>query len=407
MLDFKKLFGKCTLTRAMAALLLALILCISACEGQSGEISTTAADTTAPAVQQTTVADTTAADSEQSDSETLTETVTEQPTQEPTQEPTEEPSEEPTEEPTEEPSEEPTEAPTEETTEQPSEQITESTFEEISTEPQASIDLSGIPAYSGNAFVALNDNVPVFKAQELVTESYETYGELDALGRCTTVMACCGKDLMPTDDRGSISSVKPTGWVQAVYPCVNGGNLYNRCHLIGWQITGENANERNLITGTRYFNEAMIPFENMIADYIKETDNHVMYRVTPIFEGDNLVASGAVMEAWSVEDNGEGICFCVYLYNVQPEVVIDYATGESYLEADGGPTTPGTETTQPDDGLFHFVLNTKSKKIHKTTCSSVPTISQKNRSDFAGTEEEVEALFGQGYTNCGNCKGTD
>ena len=240
-----------------------------------------------------------------------------------------------------------------------------------------------------------------------MTESYETYGELDALGRCTTVMACCGRDLMPTKDRGNISSIKPTGWVQAIYSCVNGGNLYNRCHLIGWQITGEDANARNLLTGTRYFNENMIPFENMIADYIKETNNHVMYRVTPIFEGNNLVASGAVMEAWSVEDDGEGVCFNVYMYNVQPQIVIDYATGESYLEADGGPTTPGEETTYPDDGLLHLVLNKSSKKIHKPNCSGVKQMSEKNKIEFDGTWEDLEAYLNQGYKNCGTCKGTD
>lgn len=364
MFDFKKMFGKRVLTRALAALLLALLLCISACDGQGDSIGTTIGDTTqAPTEQQTTLAD--------PDTDA------------------------------------PTEQPTENTTEQPGEGSTEDTAEPETEAPEQSIDLSNIPAYSGKPYVALNNNVPTFEQSELVTKSYETYGALDALGRCTTVMACCGRDLMPTEDRGSISSVKPTGWVQAQYSIVNGGNLYNRCHLIGWQISGENANERNLITGTRYFNEAMIPFENMIADYIKETNNHVMYRVTPIFEGNNLVASGAVMEAWSVEDNGEGICFHVYMYNVQPGVVIDYATGQSYLEADGGPTTKGEETTIPEDGLLHFVLNKNSKKIHKTTCSSVPTISQKNRVDFDGTEEELEALLGQGYTNCGTCKGAN
>ncbi|MBR5880683.1 MAG: DNA/RNA non-specific endonuclease, partial [Clostridia bacterium] len=149
----------------------------------------------------------------------------------------------------------------------------------------------------------------------------------------------------------------------------------------------------------------MIPFENMIADYIKETGNHVMYRVTPIFEGNNLLANGAIMEAWSVEDNGEGVCFNVYMYNVQPGVYLDYATGDNYLEADGGTTEAATTGAAPDDGLWHYVLITSSKKIHKTTCSSVPTISEKNRKNFDGTLEEVEALFGQGYTNCGNCKG--
>lgn len=362
MFDLKKLFGKRTLTRALAALLLALILCISACDGQTIPADSTSADTTAP-VTQTTVIDTTDGSTEEISSEPATE-----PSSEPATEPATEPS-----------------------------------SEEATTEPGASIDLSDIPAYSGNAYIALNGNVPTFGADEVVTESYEFYGELDALGRCTEVMACCGKDLMPTTDRGSISSVKPTGWVQAVYPCVNGGNLYNRCHLIGWQITGEDANERNLITGTRYFNEAMIPFENMIADYIKETDNHVMYRVTPVFEGDNLVASGAVMEAWSVEDGGEGVSFCVYLYNVQPEVVINYATGESYLEADGGSTTPEEETTAPDDGLLHLVLNTSSKRVHKPDCSGVAQMAEKNKKEFTGTQEELDALLAQGYKLCGTC----
>ena len=381
MFDLKKLFGKYTLkrslTRALAALLLALLLVLSACDRQGTDIiDTTAADTAAPTEQQTTVA----------------EPDTDAPT-----EPT-------TEEPTEEPSEQPTEQPTEDAVGSIHES-TELSTEEMTEEPTPDFDLSSIPAYNGQAFVALNGGVPWFTEAQKVTQSYETYGALDALGRCTVVMACCGRDLMPTGDRGNISSIKPTGWVQAQYSIVNGGNLYNRCHLIGWQITGEDANECNLITGTRYFNEAMIPFENMIADYIKETGNHVMYRVTPVFEGNNLVASGAVMEAWSVEDEGDGVCFNVYCYNVQPGVVIDYATGESYLEADGGPTTPGEQTTYPDDGLLHFVLNKGSKKIHKTTCSSVPTISQKNRVDFAGTEQEVDALYGQGYSDCGNCKG--
>lgn len=392
MLDFKKLWQKGTLTRALAALLLALLLCISACDGQNaGVVDTTAADTTAPTTQQTTAAE---------DTEAPTEPETEQPTEEPTEEPTEQPTEGTTA-----PDSVGSSSSTESNVESTAAPEPETPTEAETDEPASDIDLSSIPAYSGQAYVALNGNVPWFTASEKVTASYETYGALDELGRCTQVMACCGKDLMPTKDRGNISSIKPTGWVQAQYSIVNGGNLYNRCHLIGWQITGEDANANNLLTGTRYFNENMIPFENMIADYIKETGNHVMYRVTPVFSGNHLLADGAVMEAWSVEDEGDGVCFCVFMYNVQPGVVIDYATGESYLEADGGPTTPGEETTYPDDGLLHYVLNKSSKKIHKTTCSSVPTISQKNREDFAGTEEEVEALFGKGYTNCGNCKG--
>ena len=164
--------------------------------------------------------------------------------------------------------------------------------------------------------------------------SYETYHDLDALGRCTYVQACIGKDLMPTEDRGSISHIKPTGWVQNTYDFVDGKSLYNRCHLIGFQLTGENANKQNLITGTRYLNtEGMLPFENMVADFIKETGYHVLYRVTPVFEGENLLASGVQMEAISLEDGGEGICFHVYVYNVQPGVTIDYATGENRKSA--------------------------------------------------------------------------
>lgn len=197
------------------------------------------------------------------------------------------------------------------------------------------VSVDQVPEYSGIAYVVINDNVPIFENAELVTESYEYYGELDSLGRCSYAMACIGKDLMPTQGRESISSVKPTGWVQAQYDIVEGGSLYNRCHLIGFQLTGENANKSNLITGTRYMNtEGMLPFENMVADYIKETGNHVVYRITPIYEGDNLLASGVQMEALSVEDKGNGICFNVYVYNVQPGILIDYATGESRIDPD-------------------------------------------------------------------------
>ena len=196
------------------------------------------------------------------------------------------------------------------------------------------VSIEDIPAYDGYSYVVINENVPLFTEEELVEDSYEFYSELDWLGRCGYAMACIGRNLMPTEDRESISSVKPSGWVQAQYDIVEGKSLYNRCHLIGFQLTGENANENNLITGTRYLNtKGMLPFENMVADYIKETGNHVIYRVTPIYEGDNLVASGVQMEAWSVEDQGESICFHVYVYNVQPGVIIDYATGASRLDS--------------------------------------------------------------------------
>ena len=199
--------------------------------------------------------------------------------------------------------------------------------------PQHAVSLQEVPAFSGEPYVVIGDGLPLFDQEDITAVSYEFYSELDSLGRCGYTMACIGKDLMPTDDRESISQVKPTGWKQKQYDFVDGKSLYNRCHLIGFQLTGENANERNLITGTRYMNvDGMLPFENMVADYIWETGNHVLYRVTPIFQGDELVARGVQMEAYSVEDSGEGICFHVYVYNNQPGVTIDYATGHNWLE---------------------------------------------------------------------------
>ena len=190
-----------------------------------------------------------------------------------------------------------------------------------------------IPEFSDAAYVAVNGNVPFFMPEEITDESYEYYSELDELGRCGVTMACIGVDIKPTEDRGEIGSVKPTGWQSVKYDCGDGKYLYNRCHLIGFQLAGENANKRNLITGTRYLNiEGMLPFENLVADYVQETKNHVLYRVTPIFDGDNLVAHGVLMEGYSVEDAGEGVQFCVYAYNVQPGVIIDYSTGESREE---------------------------------------------------------------------------
>lgn len=194
-------------------------------------------------------------------------------------------------------------------------------------------EFSKLPAFDGETpYVVINDNIPEFNEGDLTTESFEAYGELDELGRCTVAMACVGKDIMPTEDRGSIGQVKPTGWHTVKYDIVDGKYLYNRCHLIGYQLTGENANRKNLITGTRYMNvDGMLPFEDMIADYVKETENHVLFRVTPVFFGDDLLASGVQMEAYSVEDDGEGICFNVYVYNAQPGIEIDYATGKSSL----------------------------------------------------------------------------
>ena len=198
---------------------------------------------------------------------------------------------------------------------------------------QGAGSIEEIPEFSGTAYVAVNGNEPFFLPEEITDKSYEYYSELDELGRCGVTMACIGVDIMPTEDRGEIGSVKPSGWQSVKYDIVEGKYLYNRCHLIGFQLAGENANKRNLITGTRYLNiEGMLPFENLVADYVKETGNHVMYRVMPLFEGDNLVAHGVLMEGWSVEDQGEGVCFCVYAYNSQPGILIDYATGESREE---------------------------------------------------------------------------
>ena len=255
-----------------------------------------------------------------------------------------------------------------------------------------------MPSYSGSPYVELDGNQPGFSLEERTTDSFETYSTLDALGRCGPAYACIGQDLMPTEDRESISSVRPTGWVQAEYDFVEGGSLYNRCHLIGFQLTGENANEENLITGTRYMNvEGMLPFENMVADYIKETGNHVLYRATPVFEGENLVASGVVMEAFSVEDEGEGVCFHVYVYNVQPGVEIDYATGESW---ETGDSASSALESQAEEQETDYVLNTSSKKFHRPDCSSVDSMSEKNRQEYHGTREE---LIAQGYEPCGSC----
>ena len=196
---------------------------------------------------------------------------------------------------------------------------------------QTSVSLDSIPEYSGDPYVVVNNNVPFFSKEDLEAEVFESYGDLDSLGRCTVAYSMVGTETMPTQERGSIGQVKPTGWHAVKYDNVDGKYLYNRCHLIGYQLTAENANVNNLITGTRYLNvQGMLPFENLTADYIKETGNHVLYRVTPVFEGENLVASGVLMEAESVEDAGDGVEYCVYVYNVQPGVEIDYATGENH-----------------------------------------------------------------------------
>ena len=262
------------------------------------------------------------------------------------------------------------------------------------------------------AYIEVNGNIPYFTDADKTTTAYEKYSELDSLGRCGVVMACIGRELMPKADeeRGSISSVTPSGWEQAKYDTalIDGGYLYNRAHLIGWQLTAENANERNLITGTRYFNvDGMLPFENMVADYIKETGNHVLYRVTPDFQGNNLVATGVTMEAYSVEDNGEGIQFCVYVYNFQPGILIDYATGKSRLDDGSEIPDKGTEDDgKGDTGTGEstdstYILNTSSKKFHTPDCSGAATIKEQNKQTYTGSRDD---LIEEGYSPCGTCK---
>ncbi|NCE64594.1 hypothetical protein D1159_08340 [Pseudoflavonifractor sp. 524-17] len=246
-----------------------------------------------------------------------------------------------------------------------------------------------IPAFSGEPYVVLNNNQPDFPAEDKTTNSFESYSPLDDLGRCGAAYANIGVDLMPTEGRGNISQVKPTGWQSVKYDCVDGKSLYNRCHLIGFQLTGENANRENLITGTRYMNvDGMLPFENMVADYVKETEHHVLYRVTPVFQGEELVARGVQMEAQSVED--DEILFNVFVYNNQPGVGIDYATGNSWLE----------ETSAGSGEEMRYILNTNSKKFHLPGCSGAESISKRNREEYTGSRQ---ALLDQGYAACGIC----
>lgn len=266
-------------------------------------------------------------------------------------------------------------------------------FKDESVVSSKSISVSDIPEYSNSAYIKIDNNIPSFKDSEMTTKSFEKYSELDNLGRCSVAYACVGKDIMPAEKRGAIGSVKPSGWHTVKYDCIDGKYLYNRCHLIGYQLTGENANNKNLITGTRYLNvEGMLPFENMVADYVKETDNHVLYRVTPIFERDNLLASGVQMEAKSVEDNGDGISFNVYCYNVQPDIVIDYKTGESW--------EVGNEKSISESDTTTYILNTNTKKFHLKSCSSAKNLPDKNMEEYSGNRND---LISKGYEPCKKC----
>ncbi len=243
-----------------------------------------------------------------------------------------------------------------------------------------------VPSYSGKPYVHINGNQPFFKDYEIIEGSFEFYADLDEQGRCDVAFASVGHDLMPTQKRESISSVIPTGWINKSYDIVDGGYLYNRCHLIGFQLTGENANKRNLITGTRYLNvDAMLPFENMIDDYIEDTNNNVVYRVTPVFAGNNLVADGVLLEAYSVEDNGKGISFCVYCYNVQPGIVIDYTTGENAA-----------------DGEALNIYSTDNSRVYRTPSGKRYHLDAQcgGKNSFETTMEEALKL---GLTPCKKC----
>lgn len=270
---------------------------------------------------------------------------------------------------------------------------TEGNAAENITAANTEFSLSELPEYSGIPYVAVNGNIPFFEESELVTKAFEYYSPLDSFGRCGVAYANICKEIMPTEERGAIGSVKPTGWHTVKYDVVDGKYLYHRCHLIGYQLAGENANEQNLITGTSYLNIAgMLPFENQVADYVKETGHHVLYRVTPIFQGENLLADGVLLEAKSVEDDGEGVLFCVFCYNVQPGIAIDYASGESSLAKEPAVSQAADVT---------YVLNRNTKKFHSPDCTSVEKITDRNREDVAWSREECIAY---GYEPCGVCK---
>lgn len=266
-----------------------------------------------------------------------------------------------------------------------------------------SVDPSKLPAYSGTPYTIVNGNQPNFSSSELTTKGYEKYSSLDSLGRCGVALASCGKEIMPhaNEERGSISSIKPTGWIQAKYSGISGGYLWNRCHLIGWQLSAENANRHNLITGTRYMNvDGMLPFENLVSDYIRETGNHVAYRVTPIFEGKNLVCSGVQIEAYSIEDVGEGICFNVYCYNVQPGIAIDYSTGgssgsgvESSMTSGSPDETNSKNNSSAGSGIFVWIPRTGSKYHSRSSCSNMKNPSQVT----------IEEAIRRGYEPCNKC----
>ena len=276
----------------------------------------------------------------------------------------------------------------------------------VSNESVQKFSVSDIPEFSGTPYYVVNGNNPYFTNEEKSnTNAFEKYLPLDNLNRCQVAYANICKELMPTENRESISSVYPSGWKlngksnnnEYTTDLVDGGRIYNRCHLIGFQLAGENANEKNLITGTRYMNvTGMLPFENMIADYVKETNNHVLLRVSPLYKNNDLVAKGVLIEAWSVEDNGDGICFNVFCYNVQPGIEINYTTGENSLSNED----ISIKETVNNENNQKYILNINSKKFHYPDCSSVKKISDKNKKEYKGLKKD---LLSQGYEPCGVC----
>lgn len=264
------------------------------------------------------------------------------------------------------------------------------------------VSLDAIPAYDGKAYVAVNNNEPFFTDSDMITTAFENYSDLDSLGRCGVAYANICKDIMPTEERGKIGMIKPSGWHTVKYDVIKDRYLYNRCHLIGYQLAGENANPKNLITGTRYLNvEGMLPFENLVADYVNNTGNHVLYRVTPMFSGSNLVANGVLIEAKSVEDNGGGILFNVYCYNVQPGVGINYENGDSWLDgttgsASSGSDTSATENSDADSSNSETMVHITAtgKKYHRAGCRTL------KKSDTEVTLDEAKSM---GLSPCGIC----
>lgn len=266
--------------------------------------------------------------------------------------------------------------------------------------PAAPVSLDQIPSFSGVPSVEINGNMPFFDGSEDTSRAFEQYSALDALSRCGVAYANIGTELMPTEPRGKIGMIKPSGWHTVKYAGIDGNYLYNRCHLIGFQLAGENANPNNLITGTRYMNtEGMLPYENMVADYVKRSGNHVLYRVTPIFSGDNLLADGVLMEAKSVEDND--LIFCIFCYNVQPQITINYADGTSQGPEFTGSNQKGSANPSSDRASgISYVINTNSNKFHLGSCPSVNSMKEKNKKV---TTESREMLISQGYEPCKQC----